>query len=381
MSESSKDEEEAGKLSGNMKRNNAGGDEESAQGLLDDEATPGGEKKNKHEEDQLASLSIRDNEEKKEKLPEDPVHRNIKLLFCFLGLQVSYVLWGVAQEQIMTHEYKPGKFKSSAFCVFGNRLLALVVAAAVVTYNKWKKPAMKEAPVIQYIPSSLSNTFSSWAQYEALKYLSFPSQVLSKSCKIIPVMLVGIVVNKKTYPLLDYIEALAITAGVAIFTFSEKSGSHDDDTSDSMYGVTLIALYLLMDSFTSQWQSRVYKEYGIDQYQMMLGINFWSLFFTGLSLIQSGEGYESIVFILADSLAMYHQVILSITSAVGQLFIFYTIKEFGPVIFTIFMTTRQIFSLFLSCILFAHPLSVMSWCGAVLVFVIVFYRIQRKGKD
>lgn len=197
MSESSKDEEEAGKLSGNMKRNNAGGDEESAQGLLDDEATPGGEKKNKHEEDQLASLSIRDNEEKKEKLPEDPVHRNIKLLFCFLGLQVSYVLWGVAQEQIMTHEYKPGKFKSSAFCVFGNRLLALVVAAAVVTYNKWKKPAMKEAPVIQYIPSSLSNTFSSWAQYEALKYLSFPSQVLSKSCKIIPVMLVGIVVNKK----------------------------------------------------------------------------------------------------------------------------------------------------------------------------------------
>lgn len=368
-------------MSGNMKRYSAGGDEESAQGLLEDETSPGGEKTKLKEEDQLASLSIHNNGEKKEKAPDDPIHRNVKLLFCFLGLQVSYVLWGVAQEQIMTHEYKPGKFKSSAFCVFGNRLLALVVAAAVVAYSKWKKPGMKEAPSIQYIPSSLSNTFSSWAQYEALKYLSFPSQVLSKSCKIIPVMLVGILVNKKSYPLIDYLEALAITAGVAIFTFSEKSGDHDDDTTDSMYGVTLIALYLLMDSFTSQWQSRVYKEYGVDQYQMMLGINFWSLFFTALSLIYSGEGYESIVFILADSLAMYHQIILSITSAVGQLFIFYTIKEFGPVIFTIFMTTRQIFSLFLSCILFAHPLSVMSWCGAMLVFIIVFYRIKRKSND
>ena len=86
-------------------------------------------------------------------------------------------------------------------------------------------------------------------------------------------------------------------------------------------------------------------------------------------------------FILEDSLAMYHTIILSITSAVGQLFIFYTIKEFGPVIFTIFMTTRQIFSLFLSCILFAHSLNLLSWVGALIVFVVVFYRIKRKGTD
>ena len=42
--------------------------------------------------------------------------RNTKLIFCFFGLQVSYVLWGVAQEQIMTQVYKPGKFTSSAVC-------------------------------------------------------------------------------------------------------------------------------------------------------------------------------------------------------------------------------------------------------------------------
>lgn len=194
-------------------------------------------------------------------------------------------------------------------------------------------------------------------------------------------MLVGIVVNKKSYPLLDYLEALAITAGVAIFTFSENSSDNNDDKSDSALGILLIGCYLAMDSFTSQWQSRVYKQYQVDQYQMMSGNNFWSLFFTGITLLYTGEGYQSIIFIMADSLALYHQIILSITSAVGQLFIFYTIKEFGPVIFTIFMTTRQIFSLFLSCILFAHPLSAMSWCGAILVFVVVFYRIKRKGKD
>lgn len=360
-----------------MKRIPGGGDEESAAPLLDSEDNS---TESSNQVAKLHDLNVED-EEKKEKTPEDPFHRTVKLAFCFLGLQVSYVLWGVAQEQIMTHEYKPGKFTSSTFCVFGNRFLALIVAMSIVFYNKVNKPGMPEAPFVSYIPSSLSNSLSSWAQYEALKYLSFPSQVLSKSCKIIPVMLVGIVVNKKSYPLLDYLEALAITAGVAIFTFSENSSDNNDDKSDSALGILLIGCYLAMDSFTSQWQSRVYKQYQVDQYQMMSGNNFWSLFFTGITLLYTGEGYQSIIFIMADSLALYHQIILSITSAVGQLFIFYTIKEFGPVIFTIFMTTRQIFSLFLSCILFAHPLSAMSWCGAILVFVVVFYRIKRKGKD
>lgn len=118
--------------------------------------------------------------------------RNVKLLFCFVGLQISYLLWGVVQEQLMTQEYKFGKFKSSAFCVFGNRFLALFISLAIVIFRglTTTKP-MKIAPYYWYIPSSLSNSLSSWAQYEALKFVSFPTQVLSKSCKIIPVMLVS----------------------------------------------------------------------------------------------------------------------------------------------------------------------------------------------
>lgn len=150
---------------------------------------------------------------------------------------------------------------------------------------------------------------------------------------------------------------------------------------DTSYGVMLLAVYLLCDSFTSQWQSKVYKKYGIDQYQMMLGVNVWSMLMTGITLLQSGEGLTSLAFITSDSKAMMHMVILSITSATGQLFIFYTIKEFGPVVFTIMMTTRQIFSLIISCFLFSHPLHFMGKLGTLLVFSIVIYRIVRKGSD
>jgi solute carrier family 35 (adenosine 3'-phospho 5'-phosphosulfate transporter), member B2 len=310
-----------------------------------------------------------------------------KLGFCFAGLQASYLVWGVVQEQLMTTEYSIGKFRSSTFCVFANRFLALIISMLIVGYQKYnsiesvgESKVVKDVPFYYYAPSSLSNTISSWAQYEALKFISFPTQVLSKSCKIIPVMIVGILLNRKSYPVQEYFEAAAITMGVALFTFSEKTPSHDERT-DSAYGLTLLGLYLLCDSFTSQWQSRVFKQFNINQYQMMLGVNIWSMAMTGVSLISSGDFLPSLAFILADSKAFLHMMLLSITSATGQLFIFYTIKELGPVVFTIIMTTRQIFSLFISWWLFSHPMSPMGVVSALGVFGVVFNRIYRKGSD
>lgn len=58
----------------------------------------------------------------------------------------------------------------------------------------------------------------------------------------------------------------------------------------------------------------------------------------------------SIKFLSEYPEALFHVVTLSITSATGQLFIFYTIKKFGPIIFTIIMTTRQMVSLVVSAI-------------------------------
>lgn len=94
------------------------------------------------------------------------------------------------------------------------------MSMAIVSYRRSTedcKNKIKYAPFMNYAPSSLSNCLSSWAQYESLKYVSFPTQVLSKSCKIIPVMIVGMVLNQKVYPLVEYLEALAITLVSTIY--------------------------------------------------------------------------------------------------------------------------------------------------------------------
>lgn len=66
-----------------------------------------------------------------------------------------------------------------------------------------------------------------------------------------------------------------------------------------------------------------------------------------------------------------------LTQSLGQLFIFYTIKRFGPIVFTIIMTIRQMLSMVISCMLFGHPLAWRSAIGAMLCFGTIGYRVRR----
>ena len=52
----------------------------------------------------------------------------VKLAWCVVGLQISYLTWGVLQERIMTREYDGETFNTSQFLVFINRILAFVIA-------------------------------------------------------------------------------------------------------------------------------------------------------------------------------------------------------------------------------------------------------------
>ncbi|CAM9491151.1 unnamed protein product [Chrysoparadoxa australica] len=314
----------------------------------------------------------------------------IKLAFCFIGLQGSYLTWGFVQEIVMTRDYGNGaKFPSSTFVVFSNRYSMWVESSTgvwwylIVSVNLSSRFSpthpRPHAPLVQFMPCSLSNVLSSWAQYECLKYISFPMQVVSKSCKIIPVMLVGMVVHGKSYPWIEYLEAAIISFGVSLFSLSESKAKDDGEGGNTqMIGLLLVVMYLACDSFTSQWQNRVFEQHKIDQYQMMLGINIFSIFFTTMAMLKGGGMLETLSFLAAHPAAVTHLAILSATSASGQVFIFYTIKNFGPVLFTIIMTTRQMLSMVLSCFWFGHVLGPISLCGAAVVFSTLGYRIRRK---
>ena len=287
----------------------------------------------------------------------------------------------------MTSQFNPttrvpdGKFPSAAFCVFSNRLLAVLVAMAMVKYRHGAVFANNTAPLLAFCPPALSNTLSSWSQYAALKYVSFPEQTVFKSSKIIAVMLMGKVLQQKTYPWSQYGEALLITVGVVIFSLAAKEGNEDRDNHTEFLGILMLVCYISFDSFTSQYQDKVYRQYGrdhVDPYQMMLGVNVSAICMTTMGLLVSGDVPVVWEFLLANPNAVVYNFLTAVTSASGQICIFYTIQQFGPIVFTIIMTTRQMLSICLSTLLFGHSLSGKAILGALLVFGVVLDRIRRK---
>jgi solute carrier family 35 (adenosine 3'-phospho 5'-phosphosulfate transporter), member B2 len=301
----------------------------------------------------------------------------ILLTYCFLGLMASYLTWGVLQEKIMTREYvaldgkKKAFFKDSQFLVFANRLLAFVIASG---YLIARNQTRHRAPLFKYSYASFSNIMSAWLQYEALKFISFPTQVLAKSCKIIPVMIMGRIISRNKYEFYEYIVAVAISIGMVFFL----SGSYDHSKHSPMTTITglfLLCMYMVFDSFTSNWQSEIFKSYGITSLQMMCGVNLFSSMFTAASLFVQGGFAEGIEFSSQHPKFLADCVILSISSAVGQLFIFYTIAKFGAVVFTIIMTLRQAVAILLSCLIYKHNISPLGIVGIFIVFLAIFVRV------
>lgn len=143
----------------------------------------------------------------------------MKLAFCFCGLQTSYLTWGIMQELIMTTNFTPtegapdGRFPSAAFCVFSNRFLAVIVAIIAVRIKHGAVLANNAAPLQAFTPAAISNTISSWSNYAALRYVSFPVQTIFKSSKIIAVMMMGKFLKGTNYPYAQYVEAFIITCG------------------------------------------------------------------------------------------------------------------------------------------------------------------------
>lgn len=298
------------------------------------------------------------------------------LMFCFVGLQGSYLTWGLLQEKVMTQAYtnsegETGHFRDSQFLVFVNRILAFMLSGLYIIVTRQPRHTM---PLYKYAYCSFSNIMSSWCQYEALKFVSFPTQVLAKASKIIPVMMMGKLVTHKKYEYYEYITAIFISVGMALFLLGSAE-NHKVETVTTFSGVILLASYMLFDSFTSNWQGALFTQYSMTSVQMMCGVNLFSCLFTATSLAQQGGFIYSLNFMSQFPLFTVDCVLLSVSSAAGQLFIFYTIATFGPVVFVIIMTIRQGLAILLSCIIYQHPVTILGILGVIIVFTAIFLRI------
>ena len=177
-----------------------------------------------------------------------------------------------------------------------------------------------------------------------------------------------------TYPWWKYGCQVILAAGMAMFMF-DGAGDRASEGGTTIAGVVMMGGYIGFDSFTSNYQSGLFKTHGVSKFQMMFGVNLFSCIFTLWALLQTGKLWPSLAFVSSYPLFGLHIAILSLTSCTGQVFIFHTISTYGPLVFTIIMTTRQVMSLLLSTFFYSHSMGTMGVLGVCVIFGSMFLNI------
>jgi adenosine 3'-phospho 5'-phosphosulfate transporter B2 len=233
------------------------------------------------------------------------------------------------------------------------------------------------APLWKYLAISFSNVAATFCQYEALKWVSFPVQMLGKSFKMMPVMVWSIAISGKKYGIKDWAIAAAVTFGVTEFlmTGNISSKSHKTgETDTSIYGLLLLLGFLGCDGFTSTFQEKLFAEGKGSKYNQMLYVNAGSAVVSLLSLVMSGSLFSASSFCLKHPLFFAHAMCLSAAAVLGQFCIYSQVKEFGALVFAMTMNLRQVISILVSYLMYGHSITALQVFGLLAVFGALFYK-------
>jgi len=252
----------------------------------------------------------------------------------------------------------------------------LVNAAFAQIAIYFTRAAVDTSPQTMFALMSFSYLFAMLASNHALSFVSYPTQVIGKSVKPIPVMLIGVLLARKRYSLNKYIFVLLIVLGVVLFMYQPSSSNvKDKQVNEGVeahtigWGELLLVISLAFDGVTGGIQDKLRADYRTQTHRMMLWMNIWSSLYLVIGLLATGEGPEFVEFVYKYPSVLYQLLAFSLCSAVGQHFIFMTIHLFGPLTCSIITTTRKFFTILASVFVFLHPMSALQWLGTLLVFI------------
>ena len=278
--------------------------------------------------------------------------------------------------------------------------------------------------LLRYLQCSVFITCAAPFGFAALSYISYPAMVLGKSCKLVPVMIMNVVLYRRKFAPHKYLVVFMVTAGITIFmgfgNEKTKAKSHSSSSSSpsitpyaNIIGIVYLLINLLLDGAVNSTQDEIFTRYKITGQQMMFWINVTCTVLTSfLSVLPlpyipvihpSTDGRTELMgaltFIRSHPSIILPLAQFAFTGALGQLFIFETLQHFGSLTlvyvvltrslgpsfdstFSTITLTRKMFTMLLSVVVYNHKLTPGQWLGAGVVFagISVEAFVKRKGE-
>ena len=211
----------------------------------------------------------------------------------------------------------------------------------------------RKALLLRYLQCSVFITSAAPFGFAALSYISYPAMVLGKSCKLVPVMIMNVLLYRRKFAPYKYLVVFMVTLGITIFMGMgddkkpSKSHGKGNNTPQSSYaniiGIAYLLINLALDGATNSTQDEIFTRHKVTGQQMMFWINIFCTLLTSIlstlplpyipvihpSHDGKSELMGALTFIQSHPSIISPLAQFAITGALGQLFIFETLQHFG----------------------------------------------------
>jgi UDP-galactose transporter B1 len=207
--------------------------------------------------------------------------------------------------------------------------------------------------MFRYFQCALFVTLAAPLGFAALAHISYPAMVLGKSCKLVPVMIMNVLLYRRKFAPHKYLVVAMVTAGITMFMFFGKEaegkgkpkakGKELASATDSIIGVFYLLVNLAIDGATNSTQDEIFARYRVTGQQMMFWMNVMCTLLTAtlislplpyIPVLHPSSNGRSDLSLAMEFVREHPGIVVpliqfAMTGALGQLFIFETLQHFG----------------------------------------------------
>ncbi|CAI9725572.1 3' [Octopus vulgaris] len=289
--------------------------------------------------------------------------RTLQFLICSGSVFFFYIIYGYIMELI---------FRLDGFRPFGWYLTLLQFAWYSffgIVESHWKKEDARKAPLRTYSILAFISVATIGLSNSSMGYLNFPTQQIFKSCKLIPVMIGGIIIQGKRYSFIDVIACISMCVGLALFTIADSTVSPNFN----VYGIFIILLALCADAVIGNVQEKVLKKFNCSNIEMVLYSCSIGFLYILVGLVVTGNLLPAVHFCSEHPTVTYgYSFIFSIAGYLGLISVLTLVKSFGALVAVTVTTCRKALTIVLSFIFFTKPFTIhYLWSGLIVVLGIL----------
>ncbi|KAL7074701.1 hypothetical protein ACQ4LE_005913 [Meloidogyne hapla] len=209
-------------------------------------------------------------------------------------------------------------------------------------------------------------------------YLNYPTQVIFKCCKLVPVLIGGILIQGKKYGIIDLFAAILMSFGLALFTLADSKVSPNFNPK----GYLMISLALVADAIIGNVQEKAMKTYNASNEEVVLYSYSIGTCFIFTGLIFSGQLPSAFYFFAKHPVETYgNTLILGTVGYFGVNLVLTLVRISGALVAVTVTTMRKAITIIFSFYLFSKPFTQQYIWAGLIVLLAIYLNIYNKNKQ